>query len=489
MSNPTDPSWHQAAERRAVGHARSLVEQGSLPVMTTRGIRPVDLFGRQFSRSDHGVELKRMMAEANRPDFGLQQRMPVGEQLDVTLSRRRWGVWNQTVGHLRILCVSPTAELLKDQEPTPLDAASVRRVLSSVPPPLSGLGGHPVTTVLVSTAGFTADCAALATADGNRTLVLLEPDAAGGWSTHAPAIAKDFAAAVNPEGQYEKLQRVKAAIDELSIDLLTGGISAEKLAQKTRLPLKVVESALKQHARESPGLRAKALDGRTVLYRESTPVASGGEPMPLMDKMKSLFGRRGEVERKAAMLAERKAALAQQRDQSYEDVGALEAKEAELRESFKENANPIARRRITSQMVQLRKDIERRAQLLTVLNQQINVVSTHLHNLTLVQQGSTAKLPPSEEIAEDAVAAEEVLATLQADSELADSVGGHGVTGMSDEEQALYEELEREAGESPEQLAGGTSGDRFPAKPQAAKTPADRAAPDPSRARTEPEAG
>jgi len=43
------------------------------------------------------------------------------------------------------------------------------------------------------------------------------------------------------------------------------------------------------------------------------------------------------------------------------------------------------------------------------------------------------------------VKAEEFLAELQADSEIATSVGGLGTTGLSDEEQALFEELEREA--------------------------------------------
>ena len=65
----------------------------------------------------------------------------------------------------------------------------------------------------------------------------------------------------------------------------------------------------------------------------------------------------------------------------------------------------LTKRRITSQLLQLRKDIERRQQLLNVLNQQMNVVSTHLHNLDLVQQGETAKLPDSEEMATDAAAA------------------------------------------------------------------------------------
>jgi hypothetical protein len=80
------------------------------------------------------------------------------------------------------------------------------------------------------------------------------------------------------------------------------------------------------------------------------------------------------------------------------------------------------------------------------LNQQVNVVSTHLHNLELVQQGQTAKLPDSEEMANDAAAAEEMLATLQESSEMAATVGGVGATGMTEEEEALYEELTRETG-------------------------------------------
>ncbi|MBC7783132.1 MAG: hypothetical protein H7144_04770, partial [Burkholderiales bacterium] len=98
------------------------------------------------------------------------------------------------------------------------------------------------------------------------------------------------------------------------------------------------------------------------------------------------------------------------------------------------------------QLLQLRKEIERRAQLMGVLNQQINIVSTHLHNLELVQQGRGAKLPDSEEIAGDAAAAEDMLAQLQADSELADSVGTTASATLSNEEQSLYEELLRESG-------------------------------------------
>ena len=127
--------------------------------------------------------------------------------------------------------------------------------------------------------------------------------------------------------------------------------------------------------------------------------------MPLLDSLRALFARKGDNEKKIAFLSERRTALSQQRDRSYEDMGALEQQEAGLRQQFKDATGAITKRRITSQMLQLRKDLERRQQLLAVLNQQINVVSTHLHNLELVQQGRSAQLPDAEEMTADAVKA------------------------------------------------------------------------------------
>lgn len=167
--------------------------------------------------------------------------------------------------------------------------------------------------------------------------------------------------------------------------------------------------------------------------------------MPIIDRIKALFSGKGENEKKVAFLSERRAALSQQRDRAYDEIATLEAKDGELRKEFADARTPHTKKRITSQLLQLRKDIERRHQMLNVFNQQINVVSTHLHNLELLKQGDSAKLPDSEEIASDAAAAEEMLAQLQADSEVADSVSTIATLGMSSEEQALYEELEREA--------------------------------------------
>ena len=105
-------------------------------------------------------------------------------------------------------------------------------------------------------------------------------------------------------------------------------MASDKIASgRTQLPLPLVEAELRAYAKGHPGLVAKRLDGRVVLFREgSVPPAAtsavGGGEMPLVDRIKTLFARRGEHEKKISFLSERRAALMQQRDRSYDDIGA-----------------------------------------------------------------------------------------------------------------------------------------------------------------------
>jgi hypothetical protein len=457
------------------------------------------------------MDLKRQMTELNVPDRALQERMPCGESIDVALSARRLFIFRKPIGHLRIVCTSPARALLKGEAPKPMETKEVEQFLRALPPPVSRV---PITVVLVSTGGFTIESRELAERTADRTLILAEPNESGGWSVHGPPETKALVDLFDPEAEEEKRRRIRAEIDALKTDLLTSGIAGDKIAMKTQLPLQVVEAEVKSYAKENPGLAAKRLDGRMVLFREgATPSigsygsgssssassalsAAGGSGMPLIDRIRSLFGRKGETEKKIAFLSERRAALSQQRDRAYEEITALEGKDNELRDQFKQARAPLTKRRITSQLVQLRKDIERRQQMIGVLNQQVNVVSTHLHNLELSQQGQAANLPDSEEIAADAAAAEEMLAQLQADNELADSVSGvsTATAGMTEEEQALFEELEKESGgaavktskveldhaEPPDAAPPSPARTESPSRAQGSSSPTKRAEPEAS---------
>lgn len=81
-----------------------------------------------------------------------------------------------------------------------------------------------------------------------------------------------------------------------------------------------------------------------------------------------------------------------------------------------------------------------------MLNQQINIINTHIHNLTLIQQGQAASLPTSEELTADAVRAEEMVEQLRADAELVSSLETDvAETVMSDEEKQILEEFAQAA--------------------------------------------
>ena len=445
----SDPAVHRQQETQLIEHVQRLLEDERLRLDTKLGRRPITAFIRDVSRSDKSVDLKRMMSEMNMPDRELQNRMPVGEMIEVTLSQKKFWVFRSTVGRLRVVSVPPTRALLRGEEPKPMTPTEVNKFLSQMPP---SLGGVPVTVVLLSTSGFTMEAHELAERRADRTVILAEPNNAGGWTITGPAETKALSDLFDPEGDEQKRLRVREMIEQSKLDLLTSGIPTDRLAAKSQLPVQVVEAELKSYAKNTPGLVAKRLDGRVVLFREgtATPAVSaasaGGAAMPLIDRVKALFARKGESEKKIAFLSERRTALSLQRDRAYDDMNTLEQQEAGLKDQFKNASGNISKRRITGQMLQLRKDLERRQQLLSVLNQQINVVSTHLHNLELVQQGQVASLPNTDEMTADAVKAEEVLAELEANSELAATVGSIGASGMSGEEQALFEELERETG-------------------------------------------
>jgi hypothetical protein len=423
-------------------------------------------------RSDHAVQLKRLMSELDLPDRELESRMPVGAVTEVRFVKRRLLPWRRKAAQIRLICTSPTRSLLTGSPAGPLTAADVQRALAELPTPPK----ERTITILVATAAL--DPAALALVEQNeqpksagklansrqmRTLILAEPaDSSGtGWKIHGPQRARALCDLLDPESAAQKSRRVAGLIAARQLDLAGSGIAADVLATDAGLPVSAVEAELRAYARQHSGLAAKRLGGRMVLYREaaapSASASAGGQSMALIDRIKALFARKGETEKKIAFLSERRTSLSQQRDRAYEEITQLEAKDQELRDQFKSSSATLTKRRMAGQLLQLRKDVQRRQQMIGVLNQQVNVVSTHLHNLELVQQGKLAELPDSEQIAGDAAAAEEMLAELAAQSELAETAGGleslagAGPTaGLSPEEAALFAELEAEGSPTPE---------------------------------------
>ncbi len=441
MPSTHDPLWHQQREQQIVRHFISLLDDKRFVIDTVLGRRSVVGPERQLGQSDQSVDFKRRMVDLGSSDHALQRALPVGAVVDVLLKRKRYFIFDQQLGQVRLICVPPVDALIRQKPAEPMTDRQVRAALAATPPPLSRV---PVTIVLFSSSGFTKEALLLADRLAERTVILVEPNDAGGWRVHGTPQTQAVLDLIDPEDAQAKRKRIADAVDAAEAELGQSGISAEKLSTQLQLPAARVEEEFKRLASDRRGLVAKRFDGRLVLYRAAAAVP-GGVKMPMLDKLKSIFA--SSNEKKIAFLAERRTQIGQQRDRVQNEILALEHHDAQLREQFHSNNSQLIRKRITTQMVQLGKDVERKQQLMQMLNQQANVVAAHLHSLELIQQGQSVKLPSGEELAQDAAKAEEILAKVQADAELADEwAGGAAINGMTSEEQAMYEQLMKDVG-------------------------------------------
>jgi hypothetical protein len=391
MRNGTDPSWHRAREREFIEHAEKLLEDDRLRLSTARGKKPITLMLRKVTKVDRGGDLKRMMSEMGKRDRELQDMMPVGESLDVELLHKWLWVMKSVVGRLRVVSVPPTRDLLQGHAPPPLDR--VRYAALANIPARAGNSPVPETVVVFSSAGFAPDMVEASRAAGNY-LILVEPNDSGGFNVMGSPELKDIVNIFDPEAEQQKRQRVTDAIAAQAGDLTGSGIAVDRLAKQTELPMQLVEAALKSYAREHAGLVAKKLDGRLVLFREGstgTGETAGGSSMPMIDRIRALFGGRGENEKKIAFLSERRTALGQQRDRVYNEVESFEKKELDLSAEFAA-ATKLGQQKIAIEIARLRADASRRREFLMALEKQLDVVNEGLHTLEMNQQLAPSSL-------------------------------------------------------------------------------------------------
>ena len=465
MSDSLDPSVHRDREKQFISHVRTLLNESRLMLDTKRGRLPVDALFPVITEGEPGVErgekLKRQMLELGVADRSLQSKMPVGERIGVTLRQKRFWGGKKTVGEFVVVCASPTKALVKGQPPAPMDAAEVNGLLSRMNPS----GGVPVTIVLMSTAGFTAEARALASDTTKRILVTMEPNEAGGWTATGPGQAAQLVDVLDPEEDQAKRRRVRDLVEANKYEMMNGGIASDKIAAKAQLPSQFVEAELKNYAKETPGLAARQIEGRLTLFREGSMFSNdpGGSTMPFWEKVKGVFNREESPDKKIARFNADLAGLTVQRDRAYDEIASVEKKEADLTKGFKE-ATALTQRRIATEIGQIRKDIERRQQVLTTIDKQINIVKTSIHTLEMQKQVSPGKLKAYGTISTSVEDVEAGLAELQQLDEEADSLAGIGSTSVSDDVQSIMDELKgkTETPPEPEPAKGQTTRERAP---------------------------
>lgn len=396
-----------------------------------------------FTEIDSGERVRAAMIDQRIHDRHVAAELPQGRGFVIRSFARMFLFWKKLQSVTIASVIAPPEPLLKgDPSPPPVTLAQLGSHVRSL---LSDLRA-PHVIGICSPSGF-EDSVYRAPLDiPNVTLVLIEPTPTGGWKVSAPGRPADerLLKLFNPENVSQKLDRVRREIEDRSTDLLTGGLSAASMASRLELPAKLVQQAFDAAAKADPELRVSRRAGDWLLFRGAA-VFSGEEDgsMSVAQWIRNLFSGEGDEAKKINVLSERRAALSDRLNRMYDDIGKLEKKEAQLVEEGKAASSNVVKRRIAAQISHMRSDIGRCNTSAALLSKQINIISTHIHNLQLAQTGSIAQLPSSEELTEAAVNAEEMLEQLAASDDLVSSLEvSMAQTAMSDEEAAILKELE-----------------------------------------------
>ncbi len=428
--------------------------------------------GAWFKAEEHdsGDQVYAAMVDRRIYDRERRAAMPQGRRVTVKGFDRRW-IFGKKLRSVTVASVlSPPEPFLEGQEPPPVTASQLLTHVRS----LVTDSKTPHLIAVCSPSGFEPGAIQASLDLTNVSLVLIERRKGGGWSVSSNARKLDgrVLKMFDPEVEGEKRGRVRREIEDRRIDLLTGGISAGSMAGRLGLPVKSVQEVFESVARSDPELRLSKRSGEWMLFR-GTSAEPGEETssMSVAQWIRSLFSSEGKEAEKINVLRERRAALDDKLKRMYEDIGKLEQRETQLREEGKAAAAMVIKRRIAAQIAHLHKDISRHNTSAAMLGKQINIISTHIHNLELARTGSVAQLPTGEELTEAAVNAEEILEQLTASDDL---VSGLDVSmaqaAVSDDEAAILKELQ-----GPEPASPAASQDREAVPPKVADGQSQRA--------------
>lgn len=404
--------------------------------------------GAFFKREDHdqAERVRAAMVDKRIFDRTKFDAMPHGRGFTIRGYERRLVFWKKLKSVTVATVLAPPAPLLEgDGREEPVSYSQLAAHVRS----LVGDGRAPHLIGVCSPTGFEKEAWNTPLDIPNVHVVLIEPRPDGGWRSGGVGRTMDerLVKLFDPEGGTQKVDRVRRAIEERSTDLLTGGLSVTNVARQLDLPPRVVEAGFAAATKADPELRASRRDGDVFLYRGAAalPSVESGS-MSITDWIKNLFSKEGDEAAKINALMERRAALSSRLDRMYDDIGKLEKKEEQLVVEGKAATSNVVKRRLAAQIAHMRKDISRCNTSAAVISKQINIISTHIHNLELAQTGSVAQLPTSEELTEAAVNAEEILEQLSASDELVTGLEvGLAQTAVSEDEVAILKELEGDA--------------------------------------------
>lgn len=407
-----------------------------------RGLLPADRV--TIEAVPDGVDAVRAtLTRLERYDRDLVEKLPGTRAVQLRFHRRiLGGLAARRVACVRAQVLAPLEALLNGHPPGPVGREHVLDALARYE--LLPHSQRPTTVVLGSATGFTPEARAVVHAGGSPAVVLVSGRADGGWEVEAPAALQrtPWVRLVEFESQDDRLQRLLYHLERQAVQLDSRGIPVAALAETLGLPVEQTEALLRRACRSDARLLTVVHAGQVHLCR--SPLSDRSSAMSLWSRIRRLLRLKPTVAERVRALTAQRVVLEQQRHEVDQRVGALEGEERQALEQGAAAASDAEKRQVAGRLVRLRRDLRRLRSQAAVFTQQIDILGTHIHNMTLAEQGRRTELPRAEELAQQAAEAEQVISELAANAELAGGIEvGAPTPAMEAEEAAILAEFEQ----------------------------------------------
>lgn len=368
-----------------------------------------------------------------------------------------YGLYFRPLKRIRVRTLAPVEALLKNQAGGPatredvLDAMAFYDVLPT--------RARPDAVVLASATGFSPEARALVEARGQPALVLIGGREDGGLDVALPsAIQKSpWAELFALESADDRLKRLMYHLEQDAAVLDSRGIPLRDVAARLGMPPEQVEQLIRHACRTQSRLMTVVHDGVTHVCR--TPLAEEGDSMSIWSRIRKLLRLKPTVAERVREMTAQRVQLEQGRHGLDQKVEKLEAEERQALQQGAAAVSDAERKQAAGRLMRVRTELKRQRTQAQLLTQQIDIIGTHIHHLTLAEQGRRLELPAAEELTREAAQAEQVISGVAANADLARSIEvGAATPMMQEQEAAIMEEFKQIAAShsgSGEQAAAG----------------------------------
>ena len=345
-------------------------------------------------------------------------------------------VWpiSRTVARVRAQVLPPLEALLADEPTGPIGREQVLDALARYE--LLPHRERPTAVIFASATGFTAEASALANEQGGPSVILMGGREDGGWDVDMPAKVRQspWAKLLEFETQDDRLRRLLYHLDKNATLLDSRGISIPELAEQLGLSAEQTEGIVRQACRTDSRLLTVVHEGTVHVCR--SPLGEEGGTMSIWSRIRKLLRLKPTTAERVRTLTSQRVAIEQQRHEIDTKIDTLEAEERQALQQGAAAKSDAERKQVAGKLMRVRRDLRRARSQANVYTQQIDILGTHVHNLTLAEQGRRMDLPKAEDLTREAAEAEQIVSELAANADLATSIEVGAQTPMQEDEEA-----------------------------------------------------